>query len=381
MTMPPIRIPFSRATTARSTRARIDEALESGALAGDGPATERCRRYLESVIGCERALMTSSCTHALEMTAIQLDLVPGDEVVVPSFTFVSSANAFATHGAVPRFCDVRSDTLNINERDLERHITDRTRAIVVVHYGGVAAEMDAVMKIAAEHELVVIEDAAHALFGSYRGRALGSIGAFGTLSFHESKNLTCGEGGALLINRADLIERAEIIREKGTDRSRFFRGFVDKYTWTDYGSSYLLADLLAAALSAQFDEAETIQATRHKIWDRYADELGSWAAEHDVQLPCIPPGCDHTAHVFFLLMPDPDSRTRLLEHLRARGILAVFHYLPLHLSAMGERFGGRPGDCPVSESVAERIVRLPLFTDMTASEQDEVVEAVLEFSP
>jgi dTDP-4-amino-4,6-dideoxygalactose transaminase len=381
MTTPSIRVPFSRATTAHSARQRIEESLSTGLLAGDGPATERCRLYLEKVTGCERALMTPSCTHALEMIAIQLGLEPGDEVVVPSFTFVSSANAFATHGAVPRFCDVRSDTLNINERDLERHITDRTRAIVVVHYGGVAAEMDAVMKIAAQHDLVVIEDAAHALFGSYRGRPLGGIGEFGTLSFHESKNLTCGEGGALLINRPDLVERAEIIREKGTDRSRFFRGFVDKYTWTDYGSSYLLADLLAAALSAQFDEAERIQTARHRIWARYADGLGRWAAEYSVQLPRIPPGCDHTAHVFFLLAPDPETRTRLLDHLKARGILAVFHYLPLHLSAMGERFGGRPGDCPVSESVAERIVRLPLYTDMTEAEQDEVIEAVLEFSP
>jgi dTDP-4-amino-4,6-dideoxygalactose transaminase len=376
----PIRIPFSRPTTAPGTLDRLDEALRSGQLSGDGPATARCTAELERVTGCGRALLTSSCTHALEMCALLLDLAPGDEVVVPSFTFVSTANAFSLHGATPRFADIRLDTLNLDERKLEQHINNRTRAIVVVHYAGVACEMDAIKEIADRHGLVVIEDNAHGLFGEYRGRPLGSIGDLGTLSFHETKNLTCGEGGALLVNRPELVTRAEIIREKGTNRTQFFRNEVDKYTWVDVGSSYLLSDLLAAALLAQLDDAPRIQAARTAIWDRYADALSDWAKYNEVQLPEAPLDRQHPAHLFSLLLPDTERRDRFLAHLRSEGILAVFHYLPLHLSPMGARFGGAPGDCPVAESVAGRLARLPLFTDLQPGEQEDVIDAVLRFS-
>ena len=380
MTQPPIRIPFNRPTSSPRTMTLVAESFASGHLSGDGPASRRCASLLAGVTGSERVLLTPSCTAALEMAALLLDLEPGDEVIIPSFAFVSTVNAFVLHGAQPRFADVRSDTLNLDEAQLSELVGPRTRAIVALHYAGVAFEMDTIGEFAADHDLLVIEDAAHALFGRYRGRPLGGIGDLGTLSFHETKNITCGEGGALLINRPDFIERAEIIREKGTNRSQFSRGEADRYTWLDLGSSYLLADPLAAALVAQLEDAERIQTQRRAIWELYESALTSWAAANAVQLPFVPDECEHPAHLFFLLFPTGEARDRCLEHLRDRGILGVFHYLPLHISPMGRRFGGQPGECPVTESVAERLVRLPLHTDLRPIEREDVIEAVLEFS-
>lgn len=352
------------------------QALEGGAISGDGPFTRRCHAALEQITGTRKALLTTSCTHALELAALLLDVQPGDEVICPAFTFVSTINAFVLRGARPVFVDIRGDTLNLDETLLERAITPRTRAIVVVHYAGVACEMDAILATAARRGVAVIEDNAHGLFGSYKGRPLGALGQLATLSFHETKNVTCGEGGALLINDERLVARAEILREKGTDRSRFFRGEIDRYTWVDVGSSYLPSDLLAAFLWAQLEARDAIQARRMTIWRTYADRLQSWAAANGVRLPCVPAACTHPAHLFYLLMPSLAARTRFIAHLRAHEILSVFHYQPLHLSEMGQRFGGRAGQCPQTESVADRLVRLPLYYQLTVQDQDRVIEAV-----
>jgi dTDP-4-amino-4,6-dideoxygalactose transaminase len=335
---------------------------------------------LAEVVGAERALLTTSCTHALELAALLLDVGPGDEVVVPAFTFVSTAAAFALRGARPVFVDVREDTFNLDERLLEEAVGERTRAIVPVHYAGVACALDEVLATAGRVGAVVVEDNAHGLFGGYRGRPLGSFGALATQSFHETKNVTCGEGGALLVNDARYVEQAEVIREKGTNRKQFFRGQVDKYTWIALGSSYVQSDLLAAFLVAQLEARERIQAARRRIWATYERELADWAAEHGVRLPIVPPECEHAYHLFAVLLPSLDARTRLIEHLRERGILAVFHYLPLHLSAMGRRYGGREGQCPVTEDVADRLLRLPFYTGLAEAEQAEVIEAVRGFS-
>lgn len=375
----PIRIPLNRPTSSAGTAQAIAATFEAGHLAGDGPVSRACADRLADVTESAHVLLTPSCTAALEMAALLLDPQPGDEVIVPSFAFVSTANAFALRGATPRFADIRPDTLNLDEAQLPRLLNSKTRAIVALHYAGVACEMDTILELAAGQGVVVVEDAAHALFGRYRGNALGGLGAFGALSFHETKNLTCGEGGALLINRSADVARAEIIREKGTDRSRFFRGEVDRYTWTDLGSSYLLAEPLAAALMAQLEDAERIQTSRHAIWKRYESELARWAAEQAIQLPQVPRECEHAAHMFHLLFPT-EARDRCAGHLRDRGIFGTFHYLPLHLSRMGRQFGGQTGDCPVTESVAGRLMRLPFYTDLTQAEQDEVIEAVIAFS-
>jgi dTDP-4-amino-4,6-dideoxygalactose transaminase len=375
------RIPFNRPTTAPGVERAVAQALASGRLSGNGSFTRGSEAALERVTGARKVLLTGSCTAALEICALLLDGSPGDEVIVPSFTFVSTANAFAMRGFRPVFADCRPDTLNIDERGLERLITPRTRAVVAMHYGGVACAMDEIQALAERHRLTVIEDNAHGLFGTYKGRKLGTIGALATQSFHETKNVTCGEGGALLINDAALIERAEIAREKGTNRSRFFRGQVDKYTWVDFGSNYLCSELQAAMLSAQLAAASEIQARRRAIWDRYASELRDWAAAHGITIPTVPPYAAHPAHLFALLMPSAAARTALIEHLGARGILAVFHYIPLHLSPMGQRFGGAPGDCPVTEDVSERLVRLPFYSDLTRDEQTNVIETVTSFIP
>ena len=375
------RIPFNRPTSVPESANALLAALDSGKLSGDGPFTQRCEAALERITGAHRVLLTSSCTAALEMSAMLLGGEPGGEVIVPSFTFVSTANAFAMHGFRPVFADCRADTLNIDERILERLITPRTRAIVTMHYGGVACDMNRILEIAGRHNVAVIEDNAHGLFGQYQGRPLGTFGLVATQSFHETKNLTCGEGGALVINDESLIERAEIAREKGTNRRRFFRGQVDKYTWVDAGSNYLCSELQAAALSAQLDRAAEIQAKRRAIWDRYNVELREWAAAYGVQTPVIPPLAEHPAHLFALLMPSAAARRELIDHLRSQGILAVFHYLPLHLSPAGQRLGGRPGDCPVAEDISERLVRLPLFTDLSADDQESVLGCVKSFVP
>jgi dTDP-4-amino-4,6-dideoxygalactose transaminase len=312
------------------------------------------------------------------MAALLLDIQPGDEVICPAFTFVSTVNAFVLRGAHPVFVDIRPDTLNLDERAIEAAISPRTRAIVVVHYAGVACEMDTIAAIAAARGIPIVEDNAHGLFGRYKGRPLGSFGALATLSFHETKNVTCGEGGALLINDDRFIERAEILREKGTNRARFFRGQIDRYTWVDVGSSYLPSDLLAAYLLAQLEDRDRIQARRHEIWARYGAALDAWAADTGVGLPRVPDGCDHPAHLFYLIMPSLPARTRLIHCMRARQILLVFHYQPLHLSEMGQRIGGRAGQCPVTEDVADRLVRLPVYYQLNDAEQTRVIEGVLE---
>lgn len=357
----------------------LQQALASGHLSGDGAFTARCHAMLEALTGAPKVLLTTSCTHALEMAALLADLGPGDEVICPAFTFVSSVNAFVLRGARPVFVDIRPDTLNLDERLVEAAVTPRTRALMVVHYAGVGCEMPALMTVAARHGLHVIEDNAHGLFATYDGRALGSYGATSALSFHETKNLTCGEGGALVVNDPALVARAEILREKGTNRSRFFRGQVDKYTWVDVGSSYLPSDLLAAYLCAQLESRDEIQATRHAIWRRYDEALAAWAAAAGVGRPFTPPHCTHPAHMYYLLMPSLAARTRFIAHLRARMVLAVFHYQPLHLSDKGREYGGRPGQCPVTEDVSDRLVRLPLYLDLGAADQARVIEAVTSF--
>lgn len=373
------RVPFNRPTTAPAAARAVTDALSSGRLSGNGPFTHRCESALERLTGARRALLTSSCTAALEICAILVDGAPGDEVIVPSFTFVSTANAFAMRGLRPVFLDCRPDTLNIDERALESLVTPRTRAIVAMHYGGVACEMDAIVDIAARHNLMLIEDNAHGLFGTYKGRSLGTFGALATQSFHETKNVTCGEGGALLINDLALVERAEIAREKGTNRSRFFRGQVDKYTWVDIGSNYLCSELQAALLDAQLANAPDIQARRRAVWDRYDAELTEWCAAHGIQRLAVPDGAEHPSHLFALLMPSAAARTALIDYLGSHGILAVFHYIPLHLSPMGVRFGGAAGDCPVAEDISDRIVRLPFYTDLSDDDQTSVIETVKSF--
>ena len=372
------RIPFNRSSLVGNEQRYIAEAMSIGQVAGDQTFTRKCHALLERELTVRRALLTTSCTHALEMAAMLLNVSAGDEVVIPSYTFVSTANAFVLRGATPVFVDVRPDTLNLDETLLERAITPRTKAIVPVHYAGVACEMDAIMQIASARRVAVVEDNAHGIFGRYRGRMLGTFGAMATLSFHETKNITCGEGGALLINDQSLIERAEIIREKGTNRARFFRGEVDKYTWVDIGSSYLMSDVLAAFLYGQLEAWREIQAKRRTIWERYDNALRAWAAERGVRTPIVPPQCAQSFHMYYLLLPSPQARAAMIAHLKSRGILAVFHYLPLHLSDMGRRFGGKAGDCPVSEDVSERLLRLPFYYALGDAEQDEVIAAVKE---
>jgi dTDP-4-amino-4,6-dideoxygalactose transaminase len=355
------------------------EAIEQGTISGDGRFSKRCHALLEAITGARKVLLTTSCTHALEMAALLLDIKPGDEVICPAFTFVSTVNAFVLRGARPVFVDIRPDTLNIDERALEAAITPRTRAILIVHYAGVACEMDAILAVAAARGIPVVEDNAHGLFGRYKGRPLGSFGALATLSFHETKNVTSGEGGALVINDERFVERAEILREKGTNRTRFFRGQIDRYTWVDVGSSYLPSDLLAAYLLAQLEERDRIQARRHAIWSRYQAELATRPTAAGLVLPTVPAGCDHPAHLFYLVLPSLDARTRLIDCMRARQILLVFHYQPLHLSEMGLRLGGRAGQCPVTEDVADRLVRLPLYYQLRDQEQARVIEGLKAF--
>ena len=377
---PNYRIPFNKPCMVGNELAYIAQAIQAGHISGDGKFTRQCHAWLESFLGVHKALLTTSCTHALEMAAFLLDIQPGDEVIIPSFTFVSTVNAFVIRGAHPVFIDIRPDTLNLDENQLERLITPRTRAIVVVHYAGVGCEMDKIMKIARQHGLPVIEDNAHGLFGKYRGQYLGTFGSLATQSFHETKNITCGEGGALLINDPRYSERAEILREKGTNRSRFFRGQVDKYTWVDLGSSYLPSEILSAYLFAQLENYKRIQTRRKMIWEYYQLYLAAWANANDIQLPTVPAHCEQPYHMFYLLLPSLEKRQALIEHLKANGILSVFHYLPLHLSDMGRQFGGKPGDCPVTEDISDRLLRLPFYYELTESEQSLVVETISDFS-
>jgi dTDP-4-amino-4,6-dideoxygalactose transaminase len=354
-------IPFNRPYLVGKELEYIAEAHANGQLSGDGSFTRRCHAWLEQKTGARKALLTHSCTAALEMAAILLDLAPGDEVIMPSFTFVSTANAFVLRGAVPVFVDIRPDTLNIDETLIEQAITPRTKAICVVHYAGVSCNMHAILAVAKRHGIPVVEDAAQGIMSTYDGRALGSMGDLAALSFHETKNVISGEGGALLINNPALIERAEVIREKGTNRSKFFRGQVDKYTWVDIGSSYLPSELITAFLAAQLEQAEDITCRRLAIWDRYQ----AWAEPLEVQglirRPIVPVDCTHNAHMYYLLLSDLSARTSFIEAMKKAGIGTVFHYIPLHSSPAGIRYGRSNGELPVTDATSDRLVRLPLW--------------------
>ena len=373
-------IPFNKPSLTGDELNYLTQAIEKYHISGDGIFTSKCHQWLEKHFNIPKALLTTSCTHALEMTAFLLNVKPGDEVIIPSFTFVSTVNAYVNRGATPIFIDIRPDTLNLDEELLERLISPRTKAILPVHYAGVGCEMDAILDIAQEHYIPVVEDNAHGLFGKYKGRYLGTFGCLATQSFHETKNITCGEGGALLINDPHFIERAEILREKGTNRSRFFRGQVDKYTWVDIGSSYLPSDMLAAFLYAQLESYETIQLKRQIIWEYYHANLKDWAEGNGVRLPYIPNYCQQPYHMYYILLPSLEIRQGLIEHLKAARILSVFHYLPLHLSDMGRKFGGKIGDCPVTENLSDRLLRLPFYNILTRDEQERVINAILEYT-
>jgi dTDP-4-amino-4,6-dideoxygalactose transaminase len=372
-------IPFNKPYVNDAGRRYVAEALSSVNHSGDGPFTKRCHTLMESLLGVPKALLSTSCTHALEMTALLLQLQPGDEVIVPSFTFSSTANAFALRGARIVFADIRPDTLNLDERQVESLITDHTKAIVVVHYAGVGCEMDVLLEIAKRHGIAVVEDNAHGLFGKYRGQYLGTFGGLAAQSFHETKNFSCGEGGMLIINEPRFIEDAEVIREKGTNRSRFFRGEIDKYSWVGLGSSYLPSDILAALLLGQLEAREEIQSKRQRIWKRYHTGLETWAHKQGISLPFVPAHCDQAYHMFYLLLPSLEDRQALISHLRSHGILAVFHYLPLHLSEYGRRWGGRENDCPVTEDVSDRLLRLPFFFSLTEAEQAKIIDSICSF--
>lgn len=354
----------------------IAESHFNGKLAGDGPFTKRCHAWLEQRTGSPKALLTHSCTAALEMAALLLDIEPGDEVIMPSFTFVSTANAFVLRGAKPVFVDVREDTLNLDERLIEAAITDRTRAIAPVHYAGVSCEMDTILDIASRHELKIVEDAAQGVMASYKGRPLGSIGHLGAYSFHETKNVISGEGGSLLVNDPDMAMRAEVIREKGTDRSRFFRGEVDKYTWQEVGSSFLPGELVAAFLWAQLEEADSITQNRLASWQRYWKLLSPLATQGLLRLPVVPKECEHNAHMFYILLSPDLDRNRILEEFKRQGISSVFHYVPLHSSPGGLRYGRAHGDLAVTIDISERLIRLPLWVGLTEADQQNVVDAL-----
>lgn len=372
-------IPYNRPSAIGQEAEYVRQALLSGHLAGDGAFTHKCSKLLEEQLGSPKVLLTTSCTHALEIAAILLDLGPGDEVIVPSFTFVSTLNAIVLRGAKPICVDIREDTLNLDERLIEQALTKRTKAIVLVHYAGISCEMDEICRIALEHDLRIVEDNAHGLLGTYKGKQLGTFGALATLSFHETKNFTCGEGGALVINDARFIDRAEIIREKGTNRSRFFRGQVDKYTWVDIGSSYLPSEILAAYLYGQLEKRDEVQRRRRSIWEDYERRFREWAEDRGIRIPHVPVECDHPSHIFYLLLPSLEERTSFIAHLKQRGVMGVFHYLPLHLSPMGRRWAGGEASLPVTESVSDRLVRLPLFSDLSLPDRERVISAVLEW--
>lgn len=369
-------VPFHRPALSDLEKSYVLESLASGRLSGDGPFTKKCHAWLQKELNSAHVLLTHSCTAALEMASLLCDLKPGDEVIMPSFTFVSTANAVALRGAIPVFVEMRADTLNIDETKIEAAITPKTKAISVVHYAGVSAEMDAVLAIAKKHDLKVIEDAAQGLLASYKGQALGTIGDFGALSFHETKNIVSGEGGALITRDGEPAARAEIMREKGTNRSQFLRGQVDKYTWVDIGSSFLPSDLLAALLLAQFERAKDITRLRMMIWDFYQNEFKP-LQEKGVKLAVIPEGCTHNAHIFRLITTSLEERTDLIAFLSRNGIQAPFHYVPLHSSPGGKKYGRAHGDLKQTTDLSERLVRLPLFSDLTMKEK--VVEVVREF--
>jgi len=370
-------IPFNLCSIQGNEIIYLNKAINNGYFAGDGEFSKKCNKLFETELSIKKSLLTPSCTHALEMAAILLNISPGDEVIIPSFTFVSTVNAFVLRGAKPVFIDIRRDTLNINEALLEPLITKKTKAIIVVHYAGVGCEMEKIIDIAKRYDVPIVEDNAHGLFGKYNNQYLGSFGTFATQSFHETKNFTCGEGGALFINDEKYVERAEIIREKGTNRSEFFRGEVDKYTWVDIGSSFLMSDLSAGFLYGQLEKKHKIQEKRKKIWDQYYFKLEQWAKNRGFSMPFVPKNCMQSYHMFYLIMPSLSSRTKFIAHLKKNGINAVFHYLPLHLSPMGKKFNEQNNNCPVTEKIANRIIRLPFYTDLDISKIN--FEAIYQF--
>ncbi len=373
-------IPFNAPPVVGSESEYMQSAMNSGKLCGDGGFTRRCQQWMEQRFHSKKVLLTPSCTASLEMAAILLDIQPGDEVIMPSYTFVSTANAFVLRGAHIVFVDIRPDTMNIDETKIAAAITDKTRAIVPVHYAGVACEMDTIMAIAKQYNLFVVEDAAQGVMSTYKGQALGTIGHIGCFSFHETKNYTAGgEGGATLINSPELVERAEVIREKGTNRSQFFRGLVDKYTWRDIGSSYLMADLQAAFLWAQLEAATAINQQRLALWDNYYQALAPLAKAGRIELPVIPEGCVHNAHMFYLKLKDIDDRSALIAYLREAEIMAVFHYIPLHSSPAGERFTSFHGEDRFTTQESERLLRLPLFYNLSLVNQRTVINTLLSY--
>jgi dTDP-4-amino-4,6-dideoxygalactose transaminase len=372
-----IRIPYNRPTIGEAEFEYVRQALAGGRLSGDGAFTKRCQALLEARTGTARALLTHSGTGALELAALLSDLEPGDEVIMPSYTFTSTANAFVLRGAVPVFVDIRPDTLNLDESLIEAAITARTKAIVPVHYAGVGCDMDAILEIANRHNLLVIEDASQAFGATYRGKALGTFGQLGILSFHETKTVVSGEGGALLINDPSLVDAAEIIREKGTNRSAFYRGMVDRYTWIDIGSSFLPSDILAAVLLAQLEADTELTRRRHTLWDRYHKGFSKLETDGLLRRPSLPVECGHNAHIYWILLGTLDARRQVIEHLQSRGIQAVFHYVPLHSSPAGRRFGRHTGPLPVTDEISDRIIRLPMWAEL-GDAIDEVIECVCD---
>lgn len=372
-------IPFNKPYLTGQELGYIKEAHDIGMLSGDGSFTKKCHDFLERNLGTKKALLTHSCTAALEMMAMLLDIQPGDEVIMPSYNFVSSANAFVLRGAIPVFVDIRPDTLNLDENLTERAITIKTKAIVPVHYAGVGCEMDKIIDIANNYQLSVVEDAAQGIFSKYNNKFLGTIGDLGAISFHETKNVISGEGGALLINNEKYIERAEIIREKGTNRSKFFRGQVDKYTWVDIGSSYLPGEVIAAFLLAQLEKVQEINRKRISIWNKYHQQLAGLEESGYIIRPKIPANCQANGHLYYVLVKDLSTRTKLIDFLKQRDVLSVFHFVPLHSSPAGKKFCRAVGKLVVTESIADRLIKLPLFYTITNSEIDYVVESIINF--
>jgi len=374
------RISFNKSFLAGNELKYIEQAVLSGQIKGDGPFTKKCNAWMEQKFNAKKVLLTTSCTSALEMSAILCVIKPGDEVIMPSYTFVSTANAFVIRGAKPVFVDIRPDTLNIDETKIEAAITQKTKAIVPVHYAGVGCEMDTIMRIAKKHNLFVIEDAAQGVIAKYKGKFLGTIGDLGTYSFHETKNYSSGEGGAIVINNPEMIERAEIIREKGTNRSKFFRGEVDKYTWVDVGSSYLPSEIIAAFLFAQLEKAEKINQKRLEIWQNYYDGLKELEEKKVLRLPIIPDDCQHNAHMFYIILRDEKTRNDLMDFLKKeKNILSVFHYVPLHSAPMGKKTAPNNPELPITNNLSGRILRLPFYYNLTTKEQNYIIESVKRF--
>ncbi len=374
-----INIPYNKPSIVGKELEYIKQAVESGKISGDGIFSKKCSELIQKRYGIKKVLLTTSCSTALDMASILIDIKPGDEVILPSYTFVSTANSFFMRGAKLRFVDIREDTLNIDEDKIEEAITPQTRTIAVVHYAGISSEMDKILEIARKNNIYVIEDAAQGIESSYKGNYLGSIGDIGCYSFHETKNVICGEGGAILINNEKFLERAEIIREKGTDRSKFFRGEVDKYTWVDIGSSYLPSEILSAFLYAQLENIEVIINNRKKLWKYYYDNLEDMERKGLIKRPVIPASCEHNGHLFYVIVRNGKIRDHLLQYLKNRGVLAIFHYLPLHLSPMGMKMGYREGQLPVTEKISSRLVRLPIFYGLKRSDQDTVLGILEDF--